>query len=125
MKDDRLISLNAAIDALNKKWRTCIIGESLIRDAGDTLKTLPSAQPGWIPCNSEHLDNYELPKNHELVLVTFKDRRNRKHPEKPVLRVGINSVEKEWGKPFWRYGNGFSVIAWMPLPEAYKGEQDG
>lgn len=44
MKDDRLISLNAAIDALNKKWRTCIIGEALIRDAGDTLKALPPAQ---------------------------------------------------------------------------------
>ena len=43
MKDDRLISLNAAIDALNKRWRTCIIGESLIRDAKDTLKALPSA----------------------------------------------------------------------------------
>lgn len=43
MKDDRLISLNTAIDALNKRWRTCIIGESLIRDAKDTLKELPSA----------------------------------------------------------------------------------
>ena len=43
MKDDRLISFNAAIDALNKRWRTCIIGESLIRDAKDTLKALPSA----------------------------------------------------------------------------------
>lgn len=41
--DERLISLNAAIDALNKRWGTCILGEAVIRDAEDTLKALPSA----------------------------------------------------------------------------------
>ena len=94
-------------------------------EAHRMLVQLPSAQPGWIPCNSEHLEDYELPKQHERVLVSFVDRRNRKHPEKPVIRIGINSVEKNYGKPFWRYGNGFSVVAWMPLPTPYReGGQD-
>ena len=126
---------------------------SAIFDCEDTIKALPSAQrytdeevqkiqdleqleiekafqlgredaQRWIPCNSEHLEDYELPKQHERVLVSFVDRRNRKHPEKPVIRIGINSVEKNYGKPFWRYGNGFSVVAWMPLPKPWEGGQD-
>ena len=121
MRDDT-ISRAAAVKTVKKHYR---VDNDLLGVIAYEIEALPPAQPGWIPCNSEHLEDYELPKQHERVLVSFVDRRNRKHSEKPVIRIGINSVEKNYGKPFWRYGNGFSVVAWMPLPTPYReGGQD-
>ena len=42
--DDKLISLNAAIDALNQRWGTCILGEDIAEGCAKVLNALPSAQ---------------------------------------------------------------------------------
>ena len=73
----------------------------------DMIRSLPSADAvqGWIPC-------YErLPKTGDSVLVTYSD----------------GEVSIVWGarpKAWVRYiesNNLIYPIAWMPLPEPYKG----
>ena len=60
----------------------------------------------WIPCSER------LPEKNDEVLVTGK--------VDNALYVDID----EWtGAGFWINANG--VIAWMPLPEPYKEEEDG
>lgn len=118
MKDDRLISLNAAIDALNKKWRTCIIGESLIRDAGDTLKALPSAQQ-WIPTS------VKPPEPFKLVLIQDSCgcyELNTYIPPRINPKQYPNGYWGEVGTVDFDY---FDVEAWCPLPAPWEGGQDG
>lgn len=76
----------------------------------NTIRDLPSAQQ-WIPCSER------LPKVREWVLCQ--------------CRAGIMDVlrlteDGDWNKdyPHTEYMRSF-VIAWMPLPEAYKGEDHG
>ena len=100
MKDD-LISRQAAIDAL-AEWHDEAIT--------NRLNNLPSAQQ-WIPCTPE-----TMPKVREWVLCQ--------------CRAGIMDVlrlteDGDWNKnyPHAEYMGGF-VIAWMPLPDSWKGGQD-
>ena len=75
----------------------------------DILKNLPSAQPGWIPCKTA------LPEKRKYVLCQ--------------CRAGIMDVlrltdDNGWYKDSTHiYMHGF-VLAWMPLPEPWKGGQD-
>jgi len=59
VKDDRLISLNAAIDAVQKYFRKIQLNPEMLIDA---LITMPSAQR-WIPCSER------LPEENVYVLV--------------------------------------------------------
>ena len=110
MRDDRLISLNAAIhvikDALLSwsdmpEWR-----ENKIVDA---LEKLPSAQR-WIPCSER------LPEDEEEVIVSVRD------------DSGDNTLDYSscgWyacAGDFWFVDNepNYHVVAWMPLPAAYQ-----
>lgn len=70
----------------------------------EALKKLTEAH--WIKCADE------LPKTYEKVLVTYK-----KSASKNAEAVGIDRYSYKNYK--WEtHGN--SVIAWMPLPKAYK-----
>ena len=62
--------------------------------------------PQWIPCSER------LPKEDGLYLVTTK------YSQIPTML--------EWRVGFWfdEEANIYKVIAWMPLPEAYKGETE-
>lgn len=67
----------------------------------------PTVEPQkWIPCTPE-----TMPEENDEVLVTGK--------VDNALYVDID----EWtGSGFWI--NAFGVIAWMPLPEPYKGGEE-
>ena len=134
---DDLISRQAAIDAL---WKALYeyedktekqFQESEDLDVGDwilhrifvqnmsdidrqTILNLPSAQPvQWIPCNW-HRDNENLPEECKSVLICIVD------GNKIFVDVSYRTDYNRWE----RYGR-VDVIAWMPLPEPYKGgEQD-
>ena len=103
MKNDRLISLNAAIDALEKC--TDIYLNSLPptiykEDAIKAVKALPPAQPGWIPCS------VMLPENDGVYLVTL---RAITQLQKACEKIDIARFDGKWHKAY-------PVVAWMPLP---------
>lgn len=106
---DDLISRQAAIDGIHDAW----INGAYYTETINTLKRLPSAQQ-WIPC-SERLPNpNEFNGNvikYYLVQNVFGD----------MLVCNWNGTD--WGII---YSNEFEmpedVVAWMPLPEPYKGK---
>ena len=119
MDDDRLISLNAALDALPKKQKG-IGGESwmktyrrsgyndCVEDCMKALQALPSAQPGWIPCS------VMLPENDGEYLVTL---RAITQLQKACAKIDIARFDGKWHKAY-------PVVAWMPLPKPWEGGQD-
>ena len=114
------ISREAAIDAVIKRDANCGI------DSAEVLKDLPSAQPErWIPVSER------LPEKSGRYLVT----RGLKACNSIWNRVYIINYTDLMGlikeKIFWTGNVGKSdfqeiddVVAWMPLPEPYKGEQE-
>ena len=65
--------------------------------------------PQWIPCSER------LPKPYASVLVCS-DIGNIEISHGDVFD---STGEFEWFPSGWKFGN---VVAWMPLPEPYKGE---
>ena len=99
-----LISRQDAIDIVEFECGEWI---GLARTIIKRLDALPSAEPHWIPCSER------LPEVRQWVLCQ--------------CRAGIMDVlrltaDGSWEKtyPHIEYMSGF-VVAWMPLPEAYKG----
>lgn len=88
------ISRRAAIDAILKRDANCGI------DAAETLETLPSAQR-WIPAHNI------FPGENGKYLATGK-------------HGAVNIIKYEDGR--W-YG-GMKPLAWMPIPEPWKGEEN-
>lgn len=68
----------------------------------------------WIPCEER------LPEDDTLMLVNYIDER----PDAMDIWIGWHEAENVWyidGEEHSReHGN--EVIAWMPLPEPYKGD---
>ena len=106
-----LISRQAAIDAINQICPIDTEYDCTLLDRVDVrcvLTDLPSAQPEqrWIPCSER------LPKVRQWVLCQ--------------CRAGIIDVLRLTDDGCWYrksneiYMSGF-VLAWMPLPEAYRG----
>ena len=103
---DDLISRQAAINTAQVMYKRCDENIEDYRDLMvESIKVLPSAQPEqqWIPCSerlpskADHIDN--------MVLVCFVN----------------GSVRFNTYMNGWVQGN---PVAWMPLPEPYKGEQE-
>lgn len=107
MKDDT-ISRQAAIDAIkNSKF---------LLNAMKKVIKLPSAQPEprWIPCSER------LPEKGFTVLVTRLTNDNITYIELASLQDDCwMSNCDEYDKP-----TDHKVIAWMPLPEPYKGGRE-
>lgn len=61
MKDDRLISLNAAIDAFAPyaEYESNRTNAEWVRRINMVLSALPPAQPRWIPCTPETMPERE------------------------------------------------------------------
>ena len=74
------------------------------------INALPSADrpQGWIPCSER------LPSKKEVVLITN---------DKGNVRCGQfrGTDGKDW---IWKGNTLETVLAWMPLPEPWKGERD-
>ena len=111
---DDCISRQAAIEAVCKAcnydkedYMNCT--ERDICDYMEAFNQLPSAQPEphWIPCSER------LPENRRYVLVTYE------------YEYGLNDWGITWfGERECKWDSNRNVIAWMPLPEPYKGDDD-
>ena len=77
----------------------------------------PSAQQ-WIPC-SERLPECDYTD----VLICVHDK--RKGCENDFYVIQAYTVGKHWEPTLAVDMTDFDVVAWMPLPEPYKGENDG
>lgn len=82
------------------------------------LSVLPSAQQ-WISCSER------MPDDTEEVLTTYIVNGN---PKKRYVETATYYGEDGWSSPCDEYrviGTRVDVIAWMPLPNPYKGGTDG
>ena len=140
---DDLISRKAAIDAL---WKALFeyedktekqFQESEDLDVGDwivhrgfvqnmsdidrqTILNLPSA-PRWIPA-TERLPEIDMSHpHHEDYLVQYDSGDMDVASWSNVNRFWTDHVTE----PYWNCVQFAKVIAWMPLPEPWKGECDG
>ena len=119
MKDDRLISLNAAIDALNGLTEiylnnlppTIYKGDAII-----AIKALPSAQPEpqWIPCSER------LPEGITQVIIQTNGE---------AIHEAIYMGKDDYGHYVWKRPDNEiywdeEVVAWMPLPTPYQPKED-
>ena len=107
------ISRQAAIDALSTPHG--------ILYSIRTVKELPSAQPHWIPCSER------LPKEKQDVLLAFKHNMAVGFWE-DILNDGgqtwYANSGNGWMTPTKTVDDGGFPLAWMPLPDSYKGEQN-
>ena len=103
----------------------------LLRDAVDTAIYALSAQPEhqWISCSER------LPEEDTEVLISYRYKEGEgdtDHVNIDITSYGkvcfgereIHTL-KEWRQPFDYFHANYEVIAWMPLPECYRGENDG
>jgi len=139
------ISRQAAIEAVKKNtfrltfaeeqnyeghvaWSANAVYSDVIEGA---LLELPSAQPEqqWVPCSER------LPEEDTEVLISYRYKEGEgdtDHVNIDITSYGTTCFGgreihtlKEWRQPFDYFHANYEVIAWMPLPEPYKGgEQD-
>jgi len=111
------ISRQAAIEAIGKNLHkgTDLLTDTFVAGIEQVLEALPSAQQGqrWIPV-SERLPEYDG----EKYFVTYYAETIGR------TRLGISYCYAN-REGFWSdIPLGYKVIAWMPLPEPYKGEEE-
>lgn len=136
-----LISRQAAIDAVCMEW--CNVKHQDCKhplDENDNyywcdgcetvLRTLPSIQsePRWIPCSER------LPEEDVEVLISYRYKDGEGDTSHAYIDIttygqmyfGGNKVgdHKHWRAPFEYFESNYEVIAWMPLPEPYKGGEE-
>lgn len=118
MKNDN-ISRQAAIDAIQKglqDWDGYAFEDYRrgLYKAQDILEALPSTDR-WIPCSER------LPITYGEYLITVQSYPNKRR----VSTAGYFDIIKKGFGTFRSSGiwEKWDVIAWMPLPEPYKGER--
>jgi len=129
------ISRQAAIDALGEKPLAWTEGEYELglqnqwQSDVDALNGLPSAQPEqrWIPCSKKMPDEHEWlgTKKFETtisneVYVTFEAPDGQRFAKHISFQNGkLSPVDEQRMKVLFK---GAKPIAWMPLPEPWKGD---
>lgn len=119
---DDLIRRQAAIDEA-KEWIDAVYFEEndkrerkAIECFIGSLKNMPSAQQ-WIPCSERlpELDNSY--SNSKEYLVQWDNGRI------DITRYSNVNIfwQNETTEPYWKGEQYSKVVAWMPLPEPYKG----
>ena len=87
-----------------------------------TILDLPSAQPEqqWIPCSEGPPE-----EGHDVFITKepFKIKGYEQNVIKAKRSVDPRSGEVEWWSPEFGTLTDKTVLAWMPLPEPYKGEK--
>lgn len=111
---DEMISRQAAIDAINHICPVDTEYDCTLLDRVDVrcvLSDLPSAQPEprWIPVEER------LPEVGKFVLVT----------DMYLDDVTIARFDGAWEDQHGNWSSFGCVTAWMPLPERYRGGEDG
>ena len=128
-----LISRKEAIDALEREKTYCMAyrdGYSPIdvfekynaglTDGIKALENLPSAHPEqrWIPCSERLPEDVEIGEEYPTIIFCDSD---------GIVYVGFCEYTI-YGNKFWNNTDWNdvvdNVIAWMPLPEPWKGEAE-
>ena len=130
-----LISRQAAIDRIAKIKPEDINNENdrsfmaALIAAESLIKGLPSVQPEqrWIPCSER------LPEEYGEYQITWTTSASKKR----FIGDSEFEVTSEWDAEHYKFKGEWlldehiknypdvKVIAWMPLPEPYEGEEDG
>ena len=113
---DEAISKQSAIDALrrlyieNPQIDNDFVYDMALDQADDAIKQLPPIQPEphWIPCGER------LPEEEGFYLVTLEHDYG--------AETNIRFFQFENGKRYWSLWGNENITAWMPKPEAYRGE---
>lgn len=78
---------------------------------------MPSAQPEWIPCSER------LPEEDGQYLITVKYKHVDGYDD--IYAEHGEWYDGKWDMFFFGHcGEAEGIIAWMPLPEPYKGDKD-
>lgn len=97
------ISRQAALDAVSYETFECY-------EARKAIRALPSTD-NWIPCSERFPEDVEIGEEYPTVIFCTKD----------AVYVGFYEYYRGgrwWAAEEYTVDN---VIAWMPLPEPYKG----
>ena len=87
-------------------------------DAETRLMSL-KPEPHWIPVTER------LPETDDEVLTTYIVNGNRRKRYVETSRYYYDGYSGYWSSPWYEYriaGTRIEVIAWMPMPEPYRGE---
>ena len=118
-----LISRRAAIDAVKNEMLSWLEGDKTdYRNVVDAIMDVPSAEPKWIPVTER------LPEEEEDVLVTRTFLGVKDIPPSTYVEVAQMHEDGSWYADSDEYklnpSRHTNPIAWMPLPEPYRGENE-
>lgn len=129
----RLIDARYIINRITeerRRWGDDYDVEQVLGDIEDapTIDSdkLPSANQ-WIPCSER------LPEEDKDVLITYQYQEgegDRSHSYCDITTYGDGYFGgrkcsfKEWRAPFEYFHSNYEVVAWMPLPDPWKGEEE-
>lgn len=119
-------------DAIRETWKEPTYSDPLnvLTEMRDRIEALPSADKGrWIPCSER------LPEKHQMVLTTIKGvDLFRECMDKNFFEALATAKKRTFvsvgylGDDGWYGADGFPqiipTVAWMPMPEAYGGQED-
>ena len=101
-------------DAIEATWQEPTYTDPLnvLTEVRDRIESIPTADrpQGWIPCSER------LPKGQGYYICTCKD--GSKYKRTTVVKWS-NGWQLTGSRAYW------VVVAWMPLPEPWKGADDG
>ena len=107
-----LIDRQAAHDTLTEYYHHKTDAQHIA--LAEALSRVPSA-PRWIPVTEK------LPERYGAYLVTMEDMVDEWGDTDEDDKVQVRWYHKGYG---FDDGDEYAVLAWMPLPEPYKGEEE-
>ena len=124
--DELLKQLNSCKYPAEKTTMRQVTYNSAISDACRIVDAIPAVDiPRWIPVTEK------LPEEDKEVLISYRYKEGEGDTSHVKIDItsygqmyfGGNKVgkTKHWRAPFEYFESNYEVIAWMPLPEPYKG----